>query len=568
MPRHRYAVQYRDDDDDSTRVSVAKRRQRARHRSAMGIFSKRLAGLNTQTATPTRFVFVAYDQLNDAFVPDALDVGVVVVECPQKAARRPYHRQKLALVLSNLRHFALEQAARGHRVVHIVSEGDYASALRAFAATHGPLACARPAERELRVELQPLVDDGALVFTAHPGWLSSDDDFAASSTRGAAPWRMDAFYRALRRRTGWLMDGDKPRGGRFSFDGDNRQRWPGTPAAPTPPRFAVDDLTAEVCELVLRRFSSHPGTLDPTTLPTTAADAAALWSWAKASCLPHFGPFEDAMSTSSRGLFHTRISPLLNLHRLLPQMIVDDVLALSLPLSSQEGFLRQVIGWREFVRHVHEHTDGFRRGSGGDANGAPSVLGAHEPLPPAFWSSSSAATPSGLACLDRVVGDVWAEGYSHHITRLMVLSNIATLLDVEPRALTDWFWVAYVDAYDWVVEPNVLGMGTFAAGDVMTTKPYVAGSAYIDKMSDFCATCAFKPKKPVDDGGCPLTSLYWAFLHRHDDVLAHVERMKLPLASARKRTATQKVDDERVYAITRRALTSAERLTPAHFRRP
>jgi deoxyribodipyrimidine photolyase-related protein len=537
----------------------------------MGAFSRRLAALNAQTAEPRRFAFVAYDQLNRAFVPDDPTTGVVVVECPQKAARRPYHRQKLALVLANLRHFALETAARGHRVVHVVSDGDYADALRSLSSTHGSLSCARPAERELRVELQPLVDAGALSFTAHPGWLSDDADFAASSTGGAAPWRMDAFYRALRRRTGWLMDGDKPRGGRFSFDGDNRQRWPGTPAAPEPPRFVVDDVTAEVGELVARRFSSHPGTLDLTTLPTTEADAAALWSWAKARCLPHFGPFEDAMSVTSSGLFHTRLSPVLNLHRLLPRQVVDDVLALDLPLASQEGFLRQVIGWREFVRHVHEHTDGFRRGRGGDPRGGPSVLGAHEPLPKAFWPSSSSGSSwqgaaSGLACLDRVVDDVWAEGYSHHITRLMVLSNIATLLDVEPRALADWFWVAYVDAYDWVVEPNVLGMGTFAAGDVMTTKPYVAGSAYVDKMSDYCGTCAFRPKKPVDDGGCPLTSLYWAFLHRHDDVLASVERMKLPLASSRKRTAAQHADDDRIYAITRRTLGAGERLTPTHFR--
>jgi len=484
-------------------------------------------------------------------------------------------------VLANGRHFALEQAARGRRVVHIVSDGDFAHALRQAAATHGPLSCARPAERELRIDLQPLVDEGALRVTPHPGWVSSDADFLASSPSAAAggpPWRMDAFYRALRRRTGWLMEGDKPRGGRFSFDGDNRQRWPGTPAAPAPPRFVVDDVTAEVGELILRRYSSHPGTLDLTTLPTTADDATALWTWAKASCLPHFGPFEDAMATASRGLFHTRLSGVLNLHRLLPRQIVDDVLALQLPLSSQEGFLRQVIGWREFVHHVHERTDGFTRGPGSSPDGAPSALGAHEALPQAFWPSSPTpgtddvvidarwrGAKSGLSCLDRVVDDVWAEGYSHHITRLMVLANIATLLDVEPRALTDWFWAAYVDAFDWVVEPNVLGMGTFAAGDVMTTKPYVAGSAYVDKMSDYCGGCTFRPKKPVDDGGCPLTSLYWAFLHRHADVLDDVDRMKLPMASARKRTPAQKTADERVYAITRRVLGAGEPLAPRHF---
>ncbi|NIT96742.1 MAG: deoxyribodipyrimidine photolyase, partial [Actinobacteria bacterium] len=195
------------------------------------------------------------------------------------------------------------------------------------------------------------------------------------------------------------------------------------------------------------------------------------------------------MSTRSTGLFHTRISSLLNLHRLHPGRVVREVAELDVPLASREGFIRQVLGWREFVRHVHVATDGLRRipdqavesraapGDAGyerwagqpwagsapggiDGGAAPSLLGADGPLPPAFWG-----TPSGLHCLDSVVSDVWREGWSHHITRLMVLSNLATLLDVEPRELADWFWVAYTDAYDWVVEPNVLGMGTFAAGD-------------------------------------------------------------------------------------------------------
>ena len=447
----------------------------------MSVFSQQLAALQPPSSKRRRWIFVAYDQLSDRIGPlarvAAEDAGIVVVEAPAKAAKRPYHQQKLALVLTNLRHFALEQAARGVAVRHVVSDGDYAHALRPIIRELGPLQMMEAAERELRVDLQPLVDEGGLDVETHGGWLSTDDDFAALD----APWRMDAFYRQVRRRTGLLMEHGKPKGGRFSFDGDNRERWRGTPKAPTPPRFVVDDVTGEVVDLIGRRYATHPGTLDATTLPASSADAAALWSWALSSCLPSFGPYEDAMSTSSSGLFHTRISGLLNLHRLLPRAVIDDVAAAPLPLSSQEGFIRQVLGWREFVRHVHRRTDGFRSlvdkpvDKPGDTSGAgarPSVLGAHEPLPTAFWPGSK----SGLACLDHVVDDVWREGYSHHITRLMVLSNIATLLDVEPRELTDWFWVAYVDAYDWVVEPNVLAMGTFGAGDVMTTKPYVAGA--------------------------------------------------------------------------------------------
>jgi deoxyribodipyrimidine photolyase-related protein len=208
--------------------------------------------------------------------------------------------------------------------------------------------------------------------------------------------------------------------------------------------------------------------------------------------------------------------------------VVDEAAALDIPLASREGFIRQVLGWREFVRHVHEVTDGFRAVP-------PGPLQAARPLPPAFWG-----TRSGLACLDHVVADVWREGWSHHITRLMVLSNLATLLDVSPRELTDWFWVAYVDAFDWVVEPNVLGMGTYAVGGVMTTKPYVSGAAYIDRMSDYCRHCAFDPKRT-----CPVTRLYWAFLARHESALAGNVRMAMPLRSLGRRRAAERADDRR-----------------------
>jgi deoxyribodipyrimidine photolyase-related protein len=236
-----------------------------------------------------------------------------------------------------------------------------------------------------------------------------------------------------------------------------------------------------------------------------------------------------------------------------------DVAALELPLASREGFVRQVLGWREFVRHVHEATDGFRRLPDGseppqdDAGAAcPSFLGADRALPPAFWGARS-----GLACLDGVVADVWREAWSHHITRLMVLANLATLLDVLPRALTDWFWVAYLDAYDWVVEPNVLGMGTFALGDLFTTKPYVSGAAYLDRMSDFCGGCRFSPKRD-----CPVTPLYWAFLARHRKRLAGNPRLILPLRSLAKRSPEQRAADARVFERVSEALAVGKELAP------
>ena len=501
---------------------------------------------------PRRWLFVPYDQLHDGIGPlanePADELGIVLVESKAKAARRPYHQQKLALVLANLRHFALEQAARGVAVRHVVTDAGYAEALAPLARELGPLRVQRPAERELRAELQPLFESGALVEVPHDGWLTTSDDFAAIA---GPPWRMDAFYRQVRRRTGVLMQRGKPLGGKFSFDAENRQRWDGTPPAPAEPTFAVDAITREVCELVARDYAAHPGTLRPEHLPASRADGERLWQWGLRECLPWFGPYEDAMSTRSSGLFHTRLSPLLNLHRVLPKRVLTDVLAAELPLPSQEGFVRQILGWREFVRHVYEATDGLRslRGRELDTN----VLRAQTELPPVFWGKA----PSGLACLDHVVADVWREGYSHHITRLMVLGNLATLLGVEPQQLSQWFWVAYIDAYDWVVEPNVLAMASYGVGELMTTKPYVAGSAYLDRMGDHCDGCAFDPKTT-----CPITRLYWAFLARNAERLAGNQRIAMPLRSVAKRAADERARDAQVAEWVTATLARGERLQP------
>ncbi len=552
----------------------------------MSAFRQALAERQPSAGGHRRWLYVAYDQLSHEIGPLAEaapeEVGIVLVESPWKGRRRPYHKQKLALVLANQRQFALEQAARGVAVRYVVHDGPYREALAPLAAELGPLAMMEPAERELRADLAPLVDDGRLEVVAHGGWLTTAEQFR-DAAGAEPPWRMDAFYRAVRRATGLLMEDGKPAGGKYSFDAENRRRWPGEPPAPEPPRFTPDAVTREVGQLVTQRFARHPGKLDLEALPATAGDAARLWRWARAECLESFGPYEDAMSRRSSGLFHTRISPLLNLHRLLPRRVVDEAARAEAPLASREGFVRQVLGWREFVRHVHRETDGFRRlpggrpavrerpGDGGwerwsgepwpaagggsdalDGGASPSHLGARAALPPAFWGE-----PSGLACLDTVVADVWREGWSHHITRLMVLANIATLLDVRPRELTDWFWAAYVDAYDWVVEPNVLGMGTFAAGELMTTKPYVSGAAYIHRMSDYCAGCRFDPRRD-----CPLRRLYWAFLDRHRERLAGNPRLNGPLASLGRRPADERRRDRALFAAVRRRLRQGGELAP------
>jgi deoxyribodipyrimidine photolyase-related protein len=548
-------------------------------------FSDELARFESDPSA-RRWLFVPYDQLSDRIGPlsreDPSELGIVLVENPWKAARRPYHRQKLALVLANLRHFAVEQAARGVAVRHIVARGPYRTALEPLITELGPLRVMRPAEIELRTDLAPLVEHGGLVELKHEGWLTTNDDFSASQKK-APPWRMDAFYRQVRRRTGWLMEDGKPTGGKYSFDAHNREFWPGEPPAPDPPVFDPDALTIEVGELIETHFETHPGDLDLVSLPASLDDAEALWKWALERCMPLFGPYEDAMSRASSGLFHTRISGLLNLHRLLPARVVEDVASLDIPLASTEGFIRQVLGWREFMRHVHEATAGFRElpegappraerpGDGGwgrwsgstwegkpdgedfDGGACPSALSAERPLPLAFWPGHQ----SGLACLDLVVADVWREAWSHHITRLMVLSNIAALLDVSPRELTDWFWIAYLDAYDWVVEPNVLAMGSYAVGPLMTTKPYGSGAAYINRMSDYCSACAFNPKKD-----CPITNLYWAFLDRHRQAFAGNPRMRLVMRSLDRRSDSRLQTDREIFEWVSSLLCEGQTLCP------
>ena len=560
-------------------------------------FATTLRNASPPDRNDRRWVYVPYDQLTAEVGPlsrlDPAEAGIVLVETTWKPALRPYHRQKLATLLTAQRHFALEQAERGVAVRYLFDHRPYSAVLKEVLGELGSLSMMEAAERELRHDLRQLAD-GDLEVVPHEGWLSTEADFAKGAGE-QPPWRMDRFYRHLRQRTGILMEDGSPAGGRYSHDGDNRERWieGESPEPPAPPEFAVDAITEEVVNLIETRLDRHPGRLRPERIAASRDDVEALWAWARECCMESFGPFEDAMTVHSTSLFHTQISPQLNLHRLLPQRIVDDVLDLDIPLSSKEGFVRQVLGWREFVRHVHLATDGFRRLPGADGpdlqnaasrpgdggysrwTGQPWIPGdrnvglgcggslvsmqeADTDLPAAFWGQ-----PSGLHCLDHVVETVWDEGWSHHITRLMVLSNLATLLALSPRQLTDWFWVAYTDAYDWVVEPNVLGMGTFAAGGIMTTKPYVSGAAYISKMSDYCGRCAFNPRT-----NCPITRMYWAYLGRHAErpQFRDNRRLSLPLASLRKRPEAKRQEDERITAVVQEALAAGRRLEPGDLK--
>ena len=511
-----------------------------------------------EEARGRRWIYVPYDRLHDGVGPLAEtapeDAVVVLMESRAKGTRRPYHKKKLTLVLSSMRHFALEQGARGCRVVYGASPTSFSDGLLALQAQWEwkELVVNRPAERELRVELREAKEERGLRIRAvrDTAWLTTTEDFEAvfgkpeqggkerntQDVAGRRQYLMDRFYRAMRRKTGYLMQGAQPVGGQWSYDAENRKPYRGEVALPERPTFAPDAITREVMALIEERHPEHFGKLEGFDLPVTRADAEAAWQFALRALLPHFGPWEDAMSVAAPKLFHSFTSSSLNLTLLRPADLVRDTVeayeAGRVPLASAEGFVRQVLGWREFMHHIHEATDGYRTL---EKDGAPSFLDAHRALPPVYWG-----VESGMRCMDTVVREVIDEGWSHHITRLMVLSNLATLCGFSPRELTDWFWFGYIDAYDWVVETNVTGMATFADGGLTATKPYVSGAAYINRMSDYCGKCALNPKKNTGPGSCPFTALYWSFLERHEAKLAGNQRMRMPLNAMLKKSAPER----------------------------
>lgn len=548
----------------------------------MSLFEERIrsAEPTPDDVTSRRWIYVPYDRLTDEAGPlsetPPEQAGIVMMEALAKAHRRPYHKKKLILILASQRQFALEQAARGVKVVYMFTPGIFADGLLEAQRRYKlpRLTMMEPAEREMRLDMEDAVRRGVnLQQVPDVTWLSSVEDFEHVYGK-LAPGPiskhhlMDRFYRYMREKTNTLMRGGKPEGGQFSFDSENRKPYRGVPPVPKRAAYPPDAITQEAIEVVEREFPRHFGSVQGWDLPMRKVDIEAEWRWSLEHLLPMFGPFEDAMFLGEPDMFHSRMSAFINISRLLPARIVNDVVEAAskglIPLASAEGFLRQLLGWREYMRHMHRITDGYRnvaapvelprqakpkprakltelklappQAPGEDSGARPSALGANLPLPAAYWG-----VPSGLNCLDTVVKQVTEEGWSHHINRLMVLSNFATLCGYSPRELTDWFWISYVDAYDWVVEPNVLGMATFGDGGITATKPYVSGAEYINKMSNYCGGCQYNPKQATGEGACPFTALYWSFLEKHEALLGRNPRLSMPYSTLRKKSAAERI---------------------------
>jgi deoxyribodipyrimidine photolyase-related protein len=468
-------------------------------------------------------VWVLGDQLHHdlAHLRDTApgDVRVLMVLSRAKLRSRPWHRQRAHLVVTAMRRFAAELRDRGYAVDWREADSMRAG-LHAHVDDHAPTGV-RAMEPMNRTGRQVLLDlDVELV--RNDQFLCHHEDFAAWAAdheRADGSVRMEDFYRWQRRRLDVLMDGDEPVGGRWNFDHDNREPPPSDGGTwPDAPTSQLDDLDREVMEQLesmdgVRLFGQPPDG----TWATSRRRALARLNAFLDDRLEGFGPYEDAVVSHHWHLHHSMLSPYLNLGLLHPREVVDRVEAAhreaGAPIASVEGFVRQLIGWREYVsglywRHMPEYRDDNH-------------LGNDRALPPVFTGDGD----TDMVCVRRTLEWVDAHAWTHHIPRLMVIANLATLAGVRPAELVDWMWRAYVDGAEWVMVPNVVGMGMYADGGRMSTKPYVSGGNYLSRMTDFCDDCRFVVSRRTGADACPFTTLYWDFLDRHADVLRGNHRL-------------------------------------------
>jgi deoxyribodipyrimidine photolyase-related protein len=459
--------------------------------------------------------------------------GILMAEVQGESTHVPSHIQRTVLFLAAMRHHAAWLTTQGHRVRYVkLDDPDNTQTLasellRAVASLKSSkVRIIRPGDHRVEAAIKTACDSSEL-----PLEILEDTHFLTTPAQfetwasGRASFKMEDFYREQRRRLNILVSPDgEPEGGRWNFDVENRDG-PGKlgPGFLSPPRrFAADAVTQKVIAAVGKVLPTLPGRIDSFEWPVTRDDALAALDDFIEHRLFHFGRTQDAMWQGAWSMNHSLISAALNLKLLSPRECVDAAVSAyrdnKAPLAAVEGFVRQIIGWREFVRGVY-----FREGASyADRN----WLGASGKLPDLFWTADT-----DMNCVKHCVGEVLDRAYGHHIQRLMVLGNLSMLLGVHPRTISDWFLGMYVDAVDWVTLPNVLGMsqhadGTARHGPIVGTKPYAASGQYIKRMSNYCAGCRYDPLKRVGDDACPFTALYWDFLLRNRSKLSHNHRMR------------------------------------------
>lgn len=464
-------------------------------------------------------VLILGDQLTDTISAlNAADKScdlVVMAEVMAEGTSTHHHPQKIAMILTAMRKFAVHLRGQGWTVAYSrLDDTDntqtISGELLRYAAQHGAgsVIATKCGEWRLQAELAGL---------AIPINILEDNRFICSEAEfttwaeGRRELRMEYFYREMRRKTGLLMDGDQPVMGRWNFDAENRKPAARDLLRARPPRFAPCDITRDVLKLVAEKFN-HFGSLDDFGWATDRDQALQVLDHFITHSLPRFGAEQDAMLQDDPILSHALISPYLNIGLLSPIEVCQRAETASAPIEAVEGFIRQIIGWREYMRGIY-----MRQGPDYLTKNA---LNATRDLPKAYWGG-----PTKMACLAAAVDQTKQLAYAHHIQRLMVTGNFALLAGISPQAVHEWYSSVYIDAFEWVEAPNVLGMSQFADGGIIASKPYVSSGAYINRMSDYCRDCAYKVTQKTGEGACPFNLLYWDFLLRHRARFARNARM-------------------------------------------
>lgn len=476
------------------------------------------------------------DQLSPhvAALRDLADGDVVLMaEVMDECSYVPHHALKIVLVLSAMRHFAEVLRARGVLVEYRrLDDPDNTHSLRGevmrAAAAHAVdrIVVTEPGEYRLLVDMRTWHESAGCEVD-----IRADDRFLCSIQQfrdwaaGRKSLRMEFFYRDMRRTHEVLLEEDAPVGGKWNFDAENRKKLPAGVVARPAPRFAPDATTQAVMALVAARFPNNMGNVSGFALPVTRDDAEAMLEDFLFHRLAAFGDWQDSMRFGDPHLFHSLVSTSLNLGLLDPLDICRRAEAAYraglAPLNAVEGFIRQILGWREFIRGVYWlHMPGYAQRN---------ALGAHRALPAFYWTGATR-----MRCMADAIGATRKHAYAHHIQRLMITGNFALLAGLDPAAVDEWYLAVYADAYEWVEMPNTRGMALFADGGVVGSKPYAASGAYINKMSDYCSGCHYDVKDAAGERACPFNALYWDFIARHADRFAANTRMAMPLATLRR----------------------------------
>ncbi|MBC7602075.1 MAG: cryptochrome/photolyase family protein, partial [Ramlibacter sp.] len=464
-----------------------------------------------------------------------------MAEVAQESTHVWSSKPRTAVFLAAMRHFALAVRAAG-RALHYTRLDDSANGDSLGAQLQADIVRLKPAQLVMTAPgdwrvLQSIKDvalanDLPLDIREDRHFFCSVREFAAHA-KGRKSLRMEYFYREQRKRHRVLMEGDEPVGGQWNFDAENRESFGAAGPTTVPPRtsFEPDEITRDVIALVNDRFAQHPGSLNSFAWPVTRAQALQSLQAFIRERLPLFGRYQDAMWPGDPWLYHSHLSAALNMKLLNPREVVAAAEGAyhdgHAPLASVEGFIRQILGWREYVRGIYwTQMPGYSERN---------AMGAHEDLPAWYWTGAT-----DMACLRDALKQTLEHGSANHIQRLMVTGLYALMLGVQPKQVHEWYLAVYVDAVEWVELPNTLGMSQYADGGVMGSKPYIATGKYIQRMSPHCKGCRYDPAQRSGDSACPFTTLYWDFLMRHEAALAGNPRMALQVKNVARLTDAQK----------------------------